>query len=401
MAYVIYTSGSTGSPKGVEISHRGALNTVDGHEPARSASAQDDTHPRRRPASVFDLSVYDMFGPLAAGGCLVVPDHEQRGMPAHWAELIRQHGVTLWNSVPAHCRCWRTASSTAPDADLSSLRLAMLSRRLDPGEPAGADPRGRAGHRTGQPRRRHRGGRSGRSGTRSRRSTRAWPSIPYGKPLSNQRCYVLDARWQDCPDGVTGRAVHRRHRRRQRLPGRPGTHRRALRRPPATGERLYRTGDLGRYLPDGNIEFLGRQDNQVKIRGPPDRARRGRGGPRRRPAGRERGRGPERCVALGPAAGRVRGAGRPDRGPRQRTRRPPSPGPPPLPPSRPRRGSTGRSTPTTSGGSTTSRCCACCTPSSATACSSARTMSIRWTRFSSGPRHRPATTGWSGAGSGR
>ena len=98
VAYVIYTSGSTGSPKGVMISHRAALNTVEDVNRRFGVSAGDKILGLSNLG--FDLSVYDMFGPLAVGGCLVMPDHDQRGMPSHWAELIDQHRVTLWNSVP-------------------------------------------------------------------------------------------------------------------------------------------------------------------------------------------------------------------------------------------------------------------------------------------------------------
>jgi pyochelin synthetase len=264
MAYVIYTSGSTGSPKGVAISHRAALNTVEDMNRRFTVTAVDTILGLTNLG--FDLSVYDIFGPLAVGGCLVVPDHSQRGMPSHWADLIAEHRVTLWNSVPAHLQMMADFLSTAPAADVSSLRLALLSgdwipvnlpERIRAFRPdielvslGGATegsiwsiwyPIGAVDEQ--------------------------WRSIPYGKPLSNQQMYVLDQRWQDCPDGVTGE-IHI---------GGVGVANGYLGDPvrtaerfvvhPRTGERLYRTGDLGRYLPDGNIEFLGRRDNQVKIRG--------------------------------------------------------------------------------------------------------------------------------------
>ncbi|MFI6599334.1 amino acid adenylation domain-containing protein [Nonomuraea sp. NPDC050536] len=262
IAYVVYTSGSTGSPKGVCVSHRSALNTVE------DVNRRFDVGPDDRILGLanlgFDLSVYDMFGPLAVGGCLVLPDHERRGLPAHWGELIAQHRVTLWNSVPAHLQMMADFLS-ASGADISSLRLALLSgdwipvslpdriRRLVPDlelislggategsiwsiyYPIGAVEDG-------------------------------WRSVPYGKPLSNQQMHVLDRRWQSCPDGVQGEiyiggaGVAEGYLDPERTAERFVEH-------PGTGERLYRTGDLGRYLPDGNIEFLGREDNQVKIRG--------------------------------------------------------------------------------------------------------------------------------------
>jgi pyochelin synthetase len=264
MAYVIYTSGSTGSPKGVQISHRGALNTVEDVNRRFEVSTGDKVLGLTNLG--FDLSVYDIFGPLAVGGCLVVPDHDQRGMPSHWAELIVQHGVTLWNSVPAHLQMMADYLSTAPSAEVSSLRLALLSgdwipvnlperiRRFVPGieliSLGGATegsiwsiyyPIGAVDEQ--------------------------WRSIPYGKPLSNQQMHVLDQRWQECPDGVTGEIYIGGAGVAEGYLGDPVRTAERFVEHPCTGERLYRTGDLGRYLPDGNIEFLGREDNQVKIRG--------------------------------------------------------------------------------------------------------------------------------------
>ena len=201
MAYVIYTSGSTGSPKGVQISHGGALNTVEDVNERFAVGAGDKVLGLTNLG--FDLSVYDMFGPLSVGGCLVVPDHEQRGMPSHWAELIARHRVTLWNSVPAHLQMMTDFLATAPGTDVSSLRLAMLSgdwipvnlpervRRFVPGieliSLGGATegsiwsilyPIGAVDEQ--------------------------WRSIPYGMAMRNQQMHVLDRRWQECPDAVTG-----------------------------------------------------------------------------------------------------------------------------------------------------------------------------------------------------
>jgi pyochelin synthetase len=264
LAYVIYTSGSTGSPKGVMISHRSALNTVEDVNRRFAVTPGDAILGLANLG--FDLSVYDMFGPLAVGGCLVVPDHEQRGMPSHWAELIARHQVTLWNSVPAHLQMMADFLSTAPDPGISSLRLALLSgdwipvslpdriRRFVPdlelislgGATEGSIwsvcyPIGAVDEQ--------------------------WRSIPYGKPLSNQQMHVLGRRWQECPDGVAGDIYIGGLGVADGYLGDPVRTAERFVQHPRTGERLYRTGDLGRYLPDGNIEFLGRADGQVKIRG--------------------------------------------------------------------------------------------------------------------------------------
>jgi pyochelin synthetase len=264
LAYVIYTSGSTGVPKGVMIAHGAALNTID------DVNRRFDVRVGERVLGLsnlgFDLSVYDVFGPLAAGGGVVLPDAARRGDPSHWAELVAEHGVTLWNSVPAQLQMLHDYLASEPDLDLPSLRLAMLSgdwipvslpdlvrRRLPGLEVVSLGGATEAAiwsifHRIG-------------------RVPPEWRSIPYGRPLANQRFHVLDGALRPCPDWVPGQlfiagdglAI-----------GYLGDHAQTAARffpHPLTGERLYRTGDLGRYLPDGSIEFLGREDLQVKVRG--------------------------------------------------------------------------------------------------------------------------------------
>ncbi|MFI6739554.1 amino acid adenylation domain-containing protein [Nonomuraea sp. NPDC050451] len=262
LAYVIYTSGSTGVPKGVMISHRAARNTID------DINARFGVGPDDRVLGLanlgFDLSVYDIFGPLAVGAALVLPDPSRRGDPAHWAELAAGHGVTVWNSVPAQLQMLQHYLDAEPGAELPALRLAMLSGDWIPV----ALP--------GQIRRRvpeldviSLGG-----------ATEAaiwsiyhpidgplpgWVSVPYGKPLANQTFHVLDAAMRPCPDWVPGELYIGGSGVAMGYLGDEG--RTAERFVRHGGERLYRTGDLGRYRPDGNIEFLGREDSQVKIRG--------------------------------------------------------------------------------------------------------------------------------------
>ena len=264
LAYVIYTSGSTGTPKGVMISHRSALNTIADIDRRFGVTGEDRI--LGLAALGFDLSVYDLFGPPAAGGAVVLPAPERRGDPSHWAELITEHGVTLWNSVPAQMGMLVDYLTAVPTAAPTSLRLAMLSGDWIP---LTLPERVRA----------HMpdislfslGGATEGS---------IWsihhpigvldpdrPSVPYGRPLANQTFHVLDERMRDRPDWVPGELhiggagvavgyLGDEARTAERFVTRPGT-----------GERLYRTGDLGRYLPDGDIEFLGREDDQVKIRG--------------------------------------------------------------------------------------------------------------------------------------
>ncbi|MEU6477516.1 amino acid adenylation domain-containing protein [Streptomyces sp. NPDC047017] len=272
MAYVIYTSGSTGAPKGVMVSHRAALNTV------VDISTRYGVGPDDRVLGLaglgFDLSVYDVFGPPARGGALVLPDPDLRGDPSHWAALIHEHRVTLWNSVPAQLQmlddCLGPAHREAPAAhDLSSLRLALLSGDWIPV----ALP--------GSVRDRLPGVRLVSLGGATEAAIwsihhpidtvdAGWTSIPYGTPLANQSFHVLDAghpALRPCPDWVTGELYIGGTGLALGYLGDPGRTAERFVTHPVTGERLYRTGDLGRYRPSGDIEFLGRADSQVKVLG--------------------------------------------------------------------------------------------------------------------------------------
>ncbi|MFI6294957.1 amino acid adenylation domain-containing protein [Nonomuraea sp. NPDC050790] len=264
LAYVIYTSGSTGDPKGVMISHEAALNTV------ADINRRFDVTPADRVLGLaalgFDLSVYDVFGVLAAGGTLVLPGASGRGDPARWARLVAEHGVTLWNSVPAQLQMLEHYLSAQPETGLPTLRLALLSgdwipvtlppairARLPHLDLVGLGGATEASiwsifHPIGEP-------------------DPAWTSVPYGRPLANQSFHVLDHAMRPCPDWVAGELYIGGAGVALGYLGDQGKTARSFVPHPQTGERLYRTGDLGRYREDGLIEFLGREDRQVKIRG--------------------------------------------------------------------------------------------------------------------------------------
>ncbi|MFD5823961.1 amino acid adenylation domain-containing protein [Lentzea sp. NPDC060358] len=264
LAYVIFTSGSTGTPKGVMIDHRSAANTVDAVN-ARFGIGPDDRVLAVSSLS-FDLAVYDLFGLLAAGGTMVLPEHGKRRDPAHWADLVRRERVTVWNSVPALAGVLADyAEPLAPDA-LASLRLVMLSGDWIP---IALPDRVRALAESATVL--SLGGATEGSiwsvwypiGV----VERDWPSVPYGVAMPGQSARVLDEHLRPCPDWVTGELY---------LGGQgvalgywrddeQTAHRFPL--DPETGRRLYRTGDLARHLPDGNLEFLGREDGQVKVSG--------------------------------------------------------------------------------------------------------------------------------------
>jgi len=264
LAYVIYTSGSTGFPKGVMIAHRGAVNAI--VQTNHCFNIKPDDRVLALTALNHDMSVYDIFGILAAGGAIVMPDAVARKDPAHWVELMRKENITIWNSVPAMMEMLLEYVGDRSELLPQSLRWAFLGgdwlsvtlpdrlqtlikdvRVVSVGGPTETtlwniwypvktvDP--------------------------------TWKSIPYGKPIANTKYYVLNEALEDCPTWVPGElccagvGIAKGYwRNEEKTCASFITH-------PRTGERIYRTGDLGRYLPDGQIEFLGRVDYQVKIGG--------------------------------------------------------------------------------------------------------------------------------------
>ncbi|MDZ8068511.1 MAG: amino acid adenylation domain-containing protein [Nostoc sp. DedQUE08] len=267
LAYVIYTSGSTGLPKGVMIEHRNVVNRITdinqrfGINPGDRALALTSLH--------HDLSVYDIFGILTAGGTLVLPDAGLTRDPSHWVKLIYQEKVTFWNSVPAFMQMLVEHLENIPnfqDHLLRSLRLVILSgdwipvtlpdrlrslinsvQVISAGGPTETtvwdicypivtvDPN--------------------------------WKSIPYGCPLTNARYYILNEKLMPCPVWVAGQLyIGGAGLARGYWRDSEETNKKFINHP-KTGERLYNSGDLGKLLPDGNIEFLGREDFQIKLRG--------------------------------------------------------------------------------------------------------------------------------------
>ncbi|ORT56079.1 non-ribosomal peptide synthetase [Streptomyces sp. CB03238] len=270
LAYVIYTSGSTGDPKGVVIDHAGAVNTI------VAVNRRFSVGPADRVLAVsslhFDLGVYDLFGTWAAGAAVVLPEHDRRTSPAHWADLMRRHDVTVWNSVPAlagllveYAEYADGPARTAP----AGLRLAMLSGDWIP-----LDLPDRL--RAVAPDCRFIG--MGGATEASIWSVwypvehvdPSWRSVPYGLPMDNQTVHVVDELGRPRPDWVPGelhiggRGVALGYwrdpeRTAEKFPTRPTGS--------GTVERRYRTGDVVRFLPGGLLEFLGREDSQVKIAG--------------------------------------------------------------------------------------------------------------------------------------
>lgn len=256
-AYIIFTSGSTGEPKGVEIAHQAAYNTIEDINIRYRVNEFDRV--LTVSALEFDLSVYDIFGILSSGGALVLPQAGEEREAGSWLSLIRDLGVTIWNSVPALFNMLLTVAD-----ELSSLRLVLLS-----GDWIGLDLYGKLKMKSPNCKMIGLGGATEAAIWSNyfaiEKVEESWASIPYGKPLSNQRFRVVDKLGRDCPDLVAGElwiggaGVAKGYYNNTELTGRSFIN--------EGNQRWYRTGDLGRYWPDGNIEFLGRVDQQVKFRG--------------------------------------------------------------------------------------------------------------------------------------
>ncbi|MDZ7376789.1 MAG: amino acid adenylation domain-containing protein [candidate division KSB1 bacterium] len=255
LAYVIYTSGSTGKPKGTMLQHRGWCNLGRAQQLAFGQGEGDRV--LQFSALSFDASVWEMVMALLSGATLSLTHREMLSTGQGLLQVLQQDEITMVTLPPS-------VLAVVPDADLPHLRTIITA-----GEACSADLVARWGK-----------GRRffnayGPTETTVCASMFLVPegyrnNPPIGKPIANFQLYVLDANWQPVPKGVPGELCI----------GGAGVARGYLNRPDLTAEkfipdpfskekgaRLYRSGDLVRYLPDGNIEFLGRIDHQVKVRG--------------------------------------------------------------------------------------------------------------------------------------
>lgn len=264
LAYIIFTSGTTGTPKGVMIDHRAANNTIEHINKLFSISSGDKV--LCVSSLSFDLSVYDIFGLLDVGGCLVIPDAKKRHDVVHWHELMASKAVSIWNSAP------QLMSMLIDNAEqFSTLNQSPLKTVLLSGDWISVDLPKRIQSIYADALVISLGGATEGSIWSIyhpvEESDHDKVSIPYGKPLPNQSMWVYDFALRPCPDYVKG----------QIFIGGDGVAKgywrddaKTLERffpHPETKERLYYTGDIGCYATDGNIIFLGREDNQLKIRG--------------------------------------------------------------------------------------------------------------------------------------
>ena len=253
LAYVIYTSGSTGQPKGVMIEHASIVNTIFSQRNIFKASA-GERHLQFASLS-FDASVSEIFVALASGASLYIPDENTRKNPVQLSEYITACSPDLATLPPAYLKLLKpgglkrlvTAGDIAmPDEVISYVEGGKYYNAYGPTECSicASVFEMPEGDRT------------------------ARRIMPIGQGIANTRIYILDSNAHLMPSGITGEICI----------GGTGVGRGYLNNPDLTaekfiespfiaGERIYRTGDYGRWLPDGNIEFLGRMDEQIKLHG--------------------------------------------------------------------------------------------------------------------------------------
>ncbi|WP_435635616.1 amino acid adenylation domain-containing protein [Pseudomonas solani] len=260
LAYVIYTSGSTGKPKGAGNRHSALTNRLCWMQQAYGLNG-DDTVLQKTPFS-FDVSVWEFFWPLMTGARLVVAAPGDHRDPAKLVALIEQENITTLHFVPSMLQAFLL--------DPQVERCSSLKRIVCSGEALPVDAQQQVFARLPQ------AGLYNLYGpTEAAIDVTHWTcrdegkdGVPIGQPIANLGCYILDSNLEPVPVGVlgelylAGEGLARGYHRRPAL-----TAERFVANPFVAGERMYRTGDLARYRPDGVIEYAGRIDHQVKIRG--------------------------------------------------------------------------------------------------------------------------------------
>ncbi|MFJ1578164.1 amino acid adenylation domain-containing protein [Streptomyces sp. NPDC088182] len=270
-AYLIYTSGSTGRPKGVTVTHRAIVNRLGWMQGAYGLTA-DDRVLQKTPSS-FDVSVWEFFWALVEGATVVLARPDGHRDPAYLAELIHARRITTAHFVPSMLAAFVQAMDAAADAPdwTASLRRVFCSGEALTGPDARRwrELTARHGHGPVPLHNLYGPTEAAVDVTYFPYEGGTEPAVPIGRPVWNTRLYVLDAFLRPVPDGVPGelylagvqlaRGYHDRHGlTAERFVADPFG---------GPGERMYRTGDLVRRRADGAVEYLGRTDRQVKIRG--------------------------------------------------------------------------------------------------------------------------------------
>lgn len=260
LAYVLFTSGSTGAPKGVGVPHAGLRNRLLWMQAAFTLQPGEPI--LQKTPYTFDVSVWEFFWPLMVGGQVVLAGPEDHKDAARLMALIAQHQATTVHFVPSMLAAFLESPAL--------VRCGSLRRVICSGEALSDELRSRC--QSLLPARLY----NLYGPTEAAIDVSAWPCradetgpVPIGRPIANTTMYLLDAELEPVPVGVPGEIYLGGVQLARGYTGRPTLTAQAFLPDPfgLPGGRLYRTGDLGRYRPDGVIEYLGRQDHQVKLRG--------------------------------------------------------------------------------------------------------------------------------------
>ncbi|MBD1601106.1 non-ribosomal peptide synthetase [Pseudomonas typographi] len=259
LVYCLYTSGSTGKPKAVGNRHAGLLNRLQWMQAEYGLSASDRVL-QKTPYS-FDVSVWEFFWPLLSGAALVMAPPGAHRDPQALRELIVEHGITTLHFVPSMLQAFVSAGELPV---CTSLKRILCSGEALPGELQRQVLSQTASelHNLYGP-------------TEAAIDVTSWAcredgkSVPIGRPIANTQIHILDADLNPVPVGVAGELYIAGVNLARGYQGRPSlTAERFVANPyGALGERMYRSGDLARWRADGAIEYLGRLDHQVKLRG--------------------------------------------------------------------------------------------------------------------------------------
>ncbi|MGX1762949.1 amino acid adenylation domain-containing protein, partial [Streptomyces lydicus] len=266
-AYVIFTSGSTGRPKGVGVAHAAIVNRLVWMQTAYQLNTADVVL-QKTPAT-FDVSVWEFFWPLQTGARLVVAKPDGHRDPVYLAQIIAEQGISTAHFVPSMLSVFvSTLGNESGDADgypSSRLRQVFAS-----GEALPAPTAARLRELTGARLHNLYGPTEAAVDVTYHEVTQAdTVSVPIGRPVWNTRVFVLDARLHPVAPGVAGELYLAGDQLAVGYLGRPDlTSDRFVANPYGTaGARMYRTGDLVTWTADGELEYLGRTDFQVKLRG--------------------------------------------------------------------------------------------------------------------------------------